>query len=48
MPNELSQRERREAAELDLAREGQRQGQGESEKAKGKGADDCCRRQWAR
>lgn len=28
MPNELSQRERREAAELDLAREGQGQGQG--------------------
>lgn len=29
MPNELSQRERREAAELDLAREGQGQGQGQ-------------------
>lgn len=31
MPNELSQRERREAAELDLA------GAGESEKDKGRG-----------
>lgn len=35
MPNELSQRERREAAELDLAREGQ--GQGKVRRLKGRG-----------